>query len=69
MIDACNLALLIGDRCKPPDHSILHINFNILEIFNQEGNLNVKFHIESDIIEENVYRKRKYRCNNVPDRL
>ncbi len=67
MIDACNFAPLIGDRCKPPDHSILHVNFNTIEVFIQESNVNDTFDIESDITEENIYKKRKYRFNNVPD--
>ncbi len=67
MIDACNLAPLIGDKCKPPDHSILHVNCNTIEVFIQESNVNDTFDIESDITEENIYKKRKYRFNNVPD--
>ncbi len=66
MIYACNLAPLIGDRCKPPDHFILHVNFNTIEVFNQESNVNDTFDIESGITEENRYKKRKYRFNNVP---
>ncbi len=65
MMVACNLASLIGDRYKPSDHSILHVNFNTIDVFNQESNANATFDIESDITEENVYRKRKYRFNNV----
>ncbi len=63
VIDASNLAPLIGDRCKPPDHSILQVNFNTIEVFNQESNVNDT----SDITEDNVYRKLQYRFNNVPD--
>ncbi len=66
MIDACNIAHLIGDRCKLPNHSILHLTFNTIEDFNQESNVNDTFYIESDITEENVYRKLKYIFNNVP---
>ncbi len=60
MIDACNVAPLIGDRCKPPDHSILHVNCNTIEVFNQESNVNDTFDIKSDITEENIYKKCKY---------
>ncbi len=67
MIDAGNIAPLICDRCKSPDHSILHVNFNTIEVFNQESNVNNTFDIESDITEENIYKKCKYRFNNVPD--
>ncbi len=56
MIDACNLAPIIGDICKSPDHSILHVNFNTIDVFNQESNVDDTFDIEFDITEENIQK-------------
>jgi hypothetical protein len=38
LINECQLVNLIGDKCKPPDHSVLNVNFTIKDIDNQNNN-------------------------------
>ncbi len=36
--DMCNLAPLIGNQCKLPDHSLLHVNFTLDQLSSNHDN-------------------------------
>ncbi len=65
LINECQLANLIGDKSKPSDHSVLHVNFTIREIDNinsNEGGVYVTDgnHINNNL-QNNVFNSRRYK--------
>ena len=69
LAEICNVSQLIGERCRLPDHSVLHVNFNPRAIDTTINN-----HISPDETSGREggkhfipYNKRTYRFDNVPD--
>ncbi len=68
--DMCNLAPLIGNRCKLPDHSPLHINFTLTNyhlILITLSNYQANLHENLDDDNSNEYKSRRYYFNNAPE--
>ena len=67
--DMCNLAPLIGNRCKLPDHSLLHVNFSLEELSSSDNSINENVNdINTNINNvSNEYKSRRYHFNNVPE--
>jgi hypothetical protein len=66
--ERCNIVPYISINCKVPDHSVLHVDFNVkavVDILGQnEQNRNVS---ETNAQEGNIFRHRRYRFEHTPD--
>ena len=68
LVDKYNLIPLLGNRCKLPDHSILHTEFCITSTVNEtECSEEMIENTNSHDSEFNMYYSKKYRFKNVPD--
>ncbi len=67
--DTCNLAPLIGNRCKLPDHSLLHVNFTLDQLSSNHDNTDYQANLHENLDDDNSneYKSHRYYFNNVPE--
>ncbi len=65
----CNLAPLIGNRCKLPDHSLLHVHFTLGQLSSNQDNTDYQANLHENLDDDNSneYKSRRYYFNNVPE--
>lgn len=70
LAETCSIAQYIGCRCRLPDHSILHVKFDVKEARDVQHvfeNKSMENSVNNNGHRCPVFNKRKYRFENVPN--